>query len=145
MMRSVVALLGLLPLVVSCSSEDSAESSTDPGKSTGVTIIDGGTHDGYCSPAAKEIVEDLAKQHADAGDGTILMILDAGETLVLSIPIEEERNNLVATFLVGKEVSWHKAVQGMYDSCTRRVYIYNPEDSDDTVGFELDQLTYVTK
>lgn len=107
---------------------------------------DEGAYGGYCSDYARELVEGLAKSHADSGGGTKLIIGQGGESLLFVIPIQQERENLISMFLAGEEATWHKAVQAMYDSCIRLVYIVDPATGvEEAVGFELSKLTYVTE
>lgn len=109
-------------------------------------VDDGGVHGGYCSDSEREIVEVLAKKHADSGTGTKLITAQGGEALLFVIPIQQERENLISMFLEGENALWRGSVQLMYDSCVRFVYIVDPATGvEEAVGFELSKLAYVTE
>ena len=53
---------------------------------------------------------------------------------------------MISMFLVSQDIAWRQVVQRMYDSCIRLVYIVDPaRPMEEMVGFELGELTYVTK
>ncbi len=146
-MTQLLAVAQLTTLFVLGWVGESAAGDSDPAVRNHVHFADeSGAYGGYCSGASRKIVEGLAKQHADAGDGTQLIIANGGQALLFVIPVQQERDNLAMMFLMGEDPAWHKAVQAMYDSCIQLVYIVDPKAGvDKAAGFQLGELTYVTK